>query len=192
MHTHAHRSPNNSSLHLEPRHALTLSSPCSHSHTVRGYKLTMLYSSWRGAGSNHAKGWCVSLHYSILHSLVFTLYTAYSTCTRLHIEEIGGASERGGVGGKPGDDGSERAMPGCDDGLKRERSDGPSKSGARCAAVQLPYIELVPPRARRCTTTWFFYSYCFFFVLNVILLLVRRASSARASERGDFGSERGR
>ena len=77
---------------------------------------------------------------------------------------------RGGVGGERGDDGSERAMPGCDDGLERKRSEGPSKRGARCAAIQLPFIELVPPRARRCTTMWFFYSYCFFFTRTVFFL----------------------
>ena len=62
-------------------------------------------------------------------------------------------SERGGVGGEPGDDGRERPLPGCDDGLERERSDGPSKSGARFASVQVPVIELMPLRARRCTRT---------------------------------------
>ena len=71
---------------------------------------------------------------------------------------------RGGVGGEPGDDGSERAMPKCDDGFERERSEAPSKSGARCAAVQLPFIELVPPRARRCTTTCFFFYSLYLFL----------------------------
>ena len=75
-HTRSHRSPNTSFPHLEPRHAFTLSSPCSQSYTVRGYKLTMFCSSWLGAGSNHAKGWCVSLPSSILQFLVFTWYTA--------------------------------------------------------------------------------------------------------------------
>ena len=59
---------------VTPSHSA--SSPCSQSYTVRGYKLTMFCSSWLGAGSNHAKGWCVSLPSSILQFLVFTWYTA--------------------------------------------------------------------------------------------------------------------
>ena len=57
-------------------------------------------------------------------------------------------------------------MPGCDDGLERERIDGPSKSRARCAAVQLPFIELVPPRARRWNTICVFFVFLFFLLVR--------------------------
>ena len=86
------------------------------------------------------------------HSPFSSFYVVYTAAVLVLVfigDEVEGASERGGVGGEPGDDGSERAMPGCDDALERERNDGPSKRRARCAAVQLPFIELVPPRARR-------------------------------------------
>ena len=87
-------------------------------------------------------------------------------------------------------------MPGCDDGLERERSEGPSKSGARCATVQIPSIELVPPRARRCTTmNVVFYSLCLFFFVTIILLVIEhrlreRANRATSGANGANESER--
>ena len=75
---------------------------------------------------------------------------------------------------------------------RRTRPSGatPRASGARCAAPQLPFIELVPPRARRCTTMWCSVLFLLFFYVQ--LFIVRRASYARPNERGDVGSERGR
>ena len=62
----------------------------------------------------------------------------------------------GGVGGEPGDDGSERAVPGCDDELERERSEVRARA-------ELIAPQFVPPRARRCTTMWFSTRFTFFF-----------------------------
>ena len=81
-------------------------------------------------------------------------------------------------------------MPGCHDGLERERSSLRRRSApfhraraAKSATLHDNVFFLL--------VLFFFYSYCFFFIITIVLL-VRRASSARASERGDFGSEWGR
>ena len=133
--TRSHRSPNNSSPHLEPRHARTLSSPCSQSYTMRGYKLAMFCSSWLGAGSNHAKGWCVSLLSSILHFFSFYVVHCCCTCTRVHGETRLKARANGAVSG------GNRATTGAN-GRCRDATTGSSESGATVRAR----AELVAPQ----------------------------------------------
>ena len=194
MLTHAHTfAPITQHLFSSPRastHTLTLSSPCSHSYTVRGYRQTMLCSSWLGAGSNHTKGWCVSLHSAILHSPAFSWYTA--VLVLVITEGRGWRRERTGrcrvrTGRRrqrAGDAGMRRRTR-----AKAERRSEQERSSLRRSSA--PFIKLVPPRARRCTTNSFLLV-LFFGFLFLLVLIVRRASSARASERGNFGSERGR
>ena len=93
----------------------------------------------------------------------------------------------GGVGGKPGDDGSERAVPGCDDELERERSKSGARSEQERSSLRRSSCRQERDAARQCG---FLLVLPFFFV--TIILMVRRASSARASEQGDFRSARGR
>ena len=159
-HTRSQRSPNTSSPHLEPRHTLTRSSPCSHSYTVRGYKLTKLCSSWLEAGSNHAKGWCVP---PFFHSPLFAFSWYTAVLVLVLVEGRGWGRERtgrcrGGTG--------QRGQRAGDAGMRRRtRARAEQRSEQERSSLRRSSAPFYRARAAKSATVhdkWLFYSYCFF------------------------------
>ena len=106
-----------------------------------------------GAASKHAKGWCLSLHSVISFRSMLTNLYSYS-----ERDEVGGASERGGVG-------SERAMPGYDGGLDRaERHlEQAERVAPHLSSLLSSSCRQERDAARRCGVR---YCFCFFFTYS--------------------------